>query len=637
MGGIAGYLGKPQVPDVLTSMVGKLAHRGRSSEGFYAEQHVHMGVRRLAMLDMTSGDQPMYSDDRKIAIVFNGEIYNYRQERDELIAKGYKFTTHSDTEVILKLYLEYGVNCVNRLRGMFAFAIHDQNKDFVFIARDRLGVKPLYYTTTQSGDFVFASEIKSILEHPGVHAVPDMVGIDAFLSMRYSPGPDGMFKGIHKLPAGHRLLWNPGLHVDIESYWHWDDYKYHDTSLHTDKDFQDRFDELFDEAVHLSMGADAPMGAFLSGGIDSSAIVASMAKQSSDAINTFTVGFDWEGDELEAARAVSDRLGTQHNEVVCTTADFDKLPELIWALDEPVGDPVILPMHLLSQLAGQSVRGVLTGDGADEMLAGYGLHQTLLRAHNLPPVAYKLLKPVTAMMPSAILDLFSSSPEQMGARGKRKLVDFMGEMQTKSLSHQYHFLMSLFDATDKKKLYHKPMRQVMDTFIDSRKDDDSWPSTMAAMLAQQQAHGLQDDILTKLDKMSMLSSLEGRVPFLDHKLVEFLLSAPDHLKRKNGRDKVLLRNYTERHLPGVGGRPKKPSRIPLQKYLSMRPLKDMMEMCLSEKSVQKRGLFDYDAVKYILAEMRSGNAFYARQAFSLLSLELWFRIYIDNEKGWISS
>lgn len=637
MCGIAGYFGATRSPMVLAAMVRKLAHRGPDGEGFHSSAPVHMGMRRLSIIDLQGGDQPVYSEDKTLAIVFNGEIYNYREERENLIRKGHRFSTRSDTEVILKLYEEYGVNCVNYLRGMFAFAIHDQQKNLVFMARDRLGVKPLYYSTTQTGDFVFASEVKALFEHPGVHAVPDLLGVDAYLSMRYSPGPGSMFKGVRKLPAGHRLIWNPGLHVMVEPYWTWESHKQPDKALKTDADFQARFDALFEEAVRLRLVADVPLGAFLSGGVDSSAIAAAMARQSGAAINTFSVGFGWEGDELADARETAKRLGANHREVICHQADMEKLPELIWALDEPVGDPIIVPMHLLSQMAARHVKVALSGEGADEMLAGYFMHKTLLQARRLPKAFFRIARPFVSAVPPFLLDLAFDYPGKMGKRSKRKLVDFMGEMQGSNLSRQYHFLISLFDRRDKKWLYDAPMKQVMETFFDTFRSGPEWPTLLSSMLALQQPHWLPDDILTKLDKMTMINSLEGRVPFMDHKLVEFLLGAPDHLKYAGGRNKILLRNYVEKVLPGISARPKKAFYVPLEKYLNVNPLKDMVDLCLSERSIRKRGLFDYDAVRYILGQVKTGDFVYAKQVFSLLALELWFRIYIDNEKGWISS
>lgn len=638
MSGIAGYFGATQSPMVLASMVRKLVHRGPLGEEFHISPPVHMGARRISAADSGSGNQPVRSADKMLTIIFDGSIYNSREERKKLAAKGRVFLTQADAEVILALYEEYGVACVNHLRGMFAFALHDQKKNLVFMARDRMGMKPLYYATSQRGDFVFASEIKAIFQHPGIQVLPDMIGVDAYMSLGYSPGPESMFKGVHKLPAGHWMIWNPGLHAHIEPYWQWESFMAHDPALKTDSDFQEKFGTLFDETVKMHMSAGAAVGAFLSGSADSSAIVASMAKQSSAPVNTFSIGFDKQDAGLVEAQATAQHFGVSHHELICQPADMESLPELIWALDEPVADFGVVSMRLLSQFAHGHVGAILSGAGADEMLAGRSIHKTLLCARAIPKLAYKMAKSFGVLLPSALLEPMFGHPGRRGLRGKMKLVDFMGEMLRGSLVRQYYFMSSVFDRYDKKHLYDTPMKQVMETFIDTQKNVTGWPTWLSSLLALQQAHRLPDDILTRLDKMTMLHSLEGRAPFMDHKLAEFLLSVPDHLKNDGKRGKILLLDYAEKAMPGISARPTNPSPMPIEKFLSAKPLKEMVDICLSERSIRKRGLFDPEGVRHILDQLRVGDSsIYAKQVFSLLSLELWFRIYIDNEKGWISS
>lgn len=637
MGGIAGYLGGHQPATVLSSMVRKLSHRGSDGEGFYNVPPVSMGARRFAMTGGATGGQPLYTPDRTMAIIFDGEIYNYKEEREKLVARGHVFATQSDTEVILRLYEEYGVGCLAHLRGMFAFVIHDQRKNLVFMARDRMGIKPFYYMTTQSGDFVFGSEIKALLEHPGVTATPDLIAIDAYLTMRFSPGPESVFKGVRKLPAGHFMIWNHGLHVHTEAYWKWDNFKAPEADLKTDNDYQERFNALFDESVRLNAEGDAKAGVFLSGSISSAAIVASLARQSSDNVSTFSVGYDTDSGTLASARAAARHFGADHHEVVCSPADMEKLPEIIWSLDEPVADAVVVPVHLLSQMARRSTKVCLSSGGADELLAGHPAHRSLLRARKMPKIMYSLASPLAAMMPSEMLGKLTGYPGKMGWRGRRRLALFMHEMRTSPLIRQYHALMTLFDREDKQIFYDAPMKPVMETFMDAQRETPSWPTFLSSMVALQQRNWLQDGTLPVIDKLSMASGLEARVPFLDHRLAEFLLSVPDHLKRSEENSKILLRNYAATRLPPAEHFKGQTFPPPLGKLLETRPLKDMVDMCLSERSVRKRGLFDYDGVRYLLSQAREGDYIHAEQVFSLLSLEIWFRIFIDHEKGWISS
>lgn len=628
MGGIAGYLGSEQAPDVLRGMAEKLSHRGPDGSGEHVSAPVFMGVR-------WAGDsaQPVVGDDGQTAIVFDGEIYNSRKERQKLTEKGHVFKTRSSAEVILRLYQEYGVGCVSRLRGSFVFAIHDKAANLVFMARDRMGVKPLYYATTPAGDLVFASEIKALFAHPAMSAVPNLVGIDAFLTLRYSPGPESMFRGVHRLPAGHRLIWNPGLHVMVEQYWSWENYQVPDPALISDADFQQRFDALFEESVGLRIEGDSLPGVLLSGGLNSAAVAAAMTKLSGGPVRTFSVGFEESSGALQEARNIAQILGSEHQEIICSPADMARLPDLIRSLDEPIGDPLILPMSLVTGLARKNVRAVLSGDGADELLCGHYMHGALLRARNLPRVAYDVLRPVVEFIPPFLLNMMFDYPGKMGARSKRKLVDFIAEMKRGSLRNQYMFLHSLFDSVDKKHVYGHDMQRVMGTFQSLQEAESQWPTAMSTMLALQQEHWLPDSVLTRLDKISAASALEVRMPFMDHKLVEFLLSVPDHLKRGGNKDKILLRNYAAKTFPKLSSAPGRAFYVPLEKYIYTSPLKEVVEQCLSEESVKRRGLFEWGGVRHILEQMRSGDFIFAKQAFALLVLELWFRIYVDYENG----
>jgi asparagine synthase (glutamine-hydrolysing) len=643
MSGIAGYLGTQQAPAILQAMVGKMMHRGPDGQGLHIENPVFMGVRRMAA--MGTGDvaeQPVYSPDRKLAIICDGEIYNYREERAELERRGMAFQTNCDAEVILRLYEVYGTNCVNRLNGVFTFAIHDMNKDLVFIARGPMGVKPLYYTTTQSGTFVFASEIKALFEHPSVQTEPDMVGIDAYLSLGYSPGPDAMFKGIHKLPPGHRLIWNAGLHVMIEPYWQWESYATPDPVLKTDEDFQARFDTLLEEAVKRRMAGSAPCGAFLTGSLESVAIVAAMAKDGGAPIRTFSTSAGGDRDGLPPSRDVAARLGCHHEEMPFVPHDMDKLPELIWALDEPVADISIAPMYILSRLASKHVKAVLAGAGTNEVFANRPAHDAMLLAHKRPKSFYKMMEALMPALPQASLARKHGFYGRIGPRTKQRIRDFFDAMQEDSLFRQQVMLTSVFDAREKIPLYAPGFAPSAGTYVDCKKDPPGWPTTMATLMAMQRDAALPDGVLAPFDKMTMFSSISGRLPFMDTRLMEFVLGAPDHLRRSHGKGKVMVRNYVEKALPGLLLKSAPPAqkgegkKSMLEECLAANPLKEMVEVCLSEASVRRRELFEPKAVRELLVGARTGEIVYLKQVFSLLTLELWFRIFIDHEKGWIS-
>lgn len=613
-------------------MLGALRHRGPDDCGLHVEGEISVGTQRLAIIDLAGGHQPIYSDDGNLLVVFNGEIYNFRELARELEARGVQCRTHSDTEVLLRLYELWGTHCVHHLRGMFAFAIIDRRANRVFFARDRLGVKPLYYWRG-AGCFVFASEIKALLEHPAVPREPDLNAINNYLALRYVPGPESLFKGICKFPSAHWMLWDRG-ELRFERYWSLPAAGNANARL-SDREYIDRFEELFEEAVRLRMIADVPLGAFLSGGLDSSAIVAAMARQSSVPVRTFSVGFDWGGDELDMARDTARRFGCEHHEIVCRAEDFAELPRLIWHLDEPVGDAIVMPMFLLSQLARRHVTVVLTGEGADETMGGYFMHRLLNAAHYyrrlVPRPIRRLVSAAVARLPAAALNVAFDYPAPLGERGRQRLLDYLEEVEKDDLPTEYRVSISLFGQNEQEALLtSKPQR-----WREAVRAEEVLPP-LERILRLQYAHWLPDDILMKQDKLTMANSIEGRVPFLDHKLVEFLASVPPHLKVRWTRNKIVLRYYLHRHLPGKAARRKIPFYVPVDKYLRSGPLAEMIRICLSESSVERRGLFRWTEVKRLRQSANDGEFLYGKQLFSLLALELWFRIFIDREPGWVS-
>jgi asparagine synthase (glutamine-hydrolysing) len=518
---------------------------------------------------------------------------------------------------------------------MFAFALHDMRRDRVLIARDRLGKKPVYYHHAY-GRLSFASEIKALLECPHVPREPDLAGVDAYLTLRYSPGPESMFAGILKLPAAHRMVWEKGK-LSIERYW---DPAPGDVDMHDgDHASVDRFAREFEESVRLRMIADVPIGAFLSGGVDSAAIVAAMARNSAK-VNTFSIGFAWEGDELAAAREVATRLGCVYHETMCRQEDMALLPRIIWALDEPVGDPIVVPMYQLSQLARQHVTVALSGEGADEVLGGYLMHKTMMRGRQLRrvapgPLLRHIAQPLISALPISMLDTAFDYPGTVGPRSRRKIAELVGHFGDAGIEQTYSFMISLFDPQDKRALY------AASALVDDgragldRPDPKRWSSFLQQMLSVQYRHWLPDDILTKFDKMTMANSLEGRTPFLDHRFVHYANRLPDQARIRGGRNKAILRDYLDQVLPGgVSARPKKAFYVPLEAYVERGPLKEMIDQCLSEESVRRRGWFHWDGVRR-LREQQASDFMWEKQLFSLLALELWARIYLDRESGWV--
>ena len=642
MSGIAGYLGAQQEKDVLQAMVRKIAHRGPDAEGFHVEPPVFMGVRRLATIDPRENWLPLYSEDRKLAIAFSGELFDFEATRKKLEERGAKFKTRTDAEVALRLYEAYGANAPVHMRGHFAFAVHDVEKNLVFLARDRLGVEPLYYTTTQSGAFIFASEIKALLEHPSVSVSPDMTMVDAYLALGYCPGPGTMFRGIHALLPGHRIIWNPGLHVMVEPYWRWEDYAKPDPAMKGEADYQERFDALFEESVALYQRGEVPVGAFATGSLESAAILSAMAKNSSDPVHVFSASFGAEHDGVLPVADIAAKLGGVHQAADFQPEYMDSLPELIGSLDAPVADPHIAVFHQLTRAASQKVKIAISGAGANNVFLGYPQHDALLSGHSVPKIFWAMIKELKPVMPLGLIARLLGFPGILGDRSRRRLIDFADTMRTGSLHQQYTCMASLFDSRDRQSLYLAQLSQVIGTIVDQQKEHKEWPSLSGALLAMQNEHLLPDGVLAPLNKLSGLNSLGVRLPLLDHKLFEFMLSVPGRLRRKRGQRKILLANYVEKNLPGITGQPARFERFYGQKPLlgacmGTGPFKDMMDACLSDDSIRRRELFAPEAVKRLVMAAKTGESIPQRQVFSIVALEIWFRIFVDHEKGWLSS
>ena len=636
MCGIAGYVGIADDGALLKAMTDCIQHRGPDSDGYFRDGDAGLGMRRLKIIDLAGGDQPISNEDDSLVIIFNGEIYNYQPLREGLLQRGHQLKTKSDTEVVLRLFQEEGPRMLHRLNGMFAIAIWDRKRRRLFVARDRLGVKPLYYVDL-GGRFLFGSEFKSIQRYDAFTPTVDPAGVHDYLALRYVPGPGGMFKELRKLPAGHYLFVENGT-VSVEQWW--EPPCYSGPWNRSDEEYLEGFAEHFERSVKLRQISEVPVGTYLSGGVDSQTITAVMARQISTPVRTFTVGFDFQHDELTEAAATAKLLGADHTEVRCRATDIALLPQITWHMDEPLGDPIIIPMYQLAREAKKKVTVILAGEGAVEVLGGYLFHKALLQGHQLAGVVPGALRrgalaPMVRAVPAKLLDLAFDYPASLGERGKQKVADYIELLDPSQLDAAWRHLISLFDARDTAGLYTDDFQAAI---ARSRAAPVSAVSGRCGLDAPflnriidlQFGHWLPDDILTKQDKMSMAGSVEVRVPFLDYELVEYALKLPPRLKIAGGKNKIILRRFAQRHLPApAAGRRKVPFYVPFEQFMADAAFQEMLADCLSDRAVKARGLFRPEAVAKLRAQTHAGEFIFAKQVFSLVTLELWYRMAVD--------
>ncbi|MGE0126722.1 MAG: asparagine synthase (glutamine-hydrolyzing) [Blastocatellales bacterium] len=633
MCGICGYIGVVE-DGLLESMTAALSHRGPDSAGYFRADGAGLGHRRLSIIDVEGGQQPIENEDGSLVVICNGEIYNYQSLREELLARGHRFRTKSDSEVVLHLYEDLGPDCLRRLNGIFAIAIYDLNNRRLFLARDRLGVKPLYYADLL-GRFLFASEFKAILRDRNWTPTLNPRAVHDYLALRYVPGPDGMFKELRKLPAAHYAVIERGC-VALHRYWQPE--LFGGPFRASEEEYLEGFAEHFERSVRMQMISEVPLGAYLSGGLDSSAIVAAMSRIVSKPVRTFTVGFDYEHDELNEAAETAKLLGCQHTEIACRAADVELLPEVVYHLDEPVGDAIVIPMYQLAREAKKQVTVILAGEGADEILGGYLFHRALLTGHQLARVTPRavrngLLAPALSLAPSSLINLAFNYPAKLGERGKLKVMDFLRLLEPEQLPVAYRHLISLFDERDTADLYTSDFKAALNGKAqptNSLKTSLDGAPYLNRILHLQFDHWLPEDILMKQDKMSMAHAIEARVPFLDHELVEYALRLPPAMKIRAGKSKYILRRYASRLLPKKSAaRRKMPFYVPIEQYFADPKFQELMDDTLSEKSIRARGLLRPETVSKLRQAMRRGEFVFVKQVFSLIVLELWFRMSVD--------
>ena len=635
MCGIFGFSGF--VEDGLLSRMGdSLAHRGPDGRGCYADEahRFYMGMRRLSIIDLEGGSQPIYNEDHSMAVCFNGEIYNYIELHDQLVQRGHTFRTRSDTEVIVHAYEEWGRECLKQFNGMFAFALHDSRTGETFFARDRCGQKPFYYHRN-NGRFVFASEVKAILECAQVPRACNVPAIDAYLALRYVPEPRTMFQDIFTLPAAHFLLLNDDGSVMIQRYW---DVPIFQGEYPADSVLLDEAEAMLRNAVRLTMRSDVPVGGYLSAGVDSSLLVALMT-ESSDKVNTYSIGFASPGDETHDAAETARLLGTTHHEVQCAPHDFDLLPKVVWHMDRPVGDALIMAFYKLAEGAARDLKVVISGEGADEIFAGYSFQNVIQVAewyHQAVPgfLHDRLAMPILRGIPVDFLNKFFIFPARLGRQGKARIVDFMDGYRRRNLFENYVSLKTLWPRDARAAAYTSEFKRLAtDSWIPPLRDHSGL--FLDRLLKIQWDEWLQDWCIIRQDKNTMAHSLEIRLPFLDHNLIELAFRVPPRLKNNGLRDKIIERKIAAKLLPRkVTQRRKNPFFLPMEFFFDHPQIRGLIAETLNEAQVRKRGYFDSTYVKALLEKMETREFVYLKQVMALVILELWHRVFIDKERPW---
>ena len=600
-----------------------IIHRGPDDEGFYTAPTVGLAMRRLSIIDLQGGHQPIQNEDGTVQVVYNGEIYNFPQLRETLEAAGHRFSTHTDTEVIVHGYEEYGPDVVQHLRGMFAFALWDTCDETLLLARDRPGIKPLHYYR-DAEKFVFGSEIKSILQCERVPREVNLAALDRFLTFEYISSPDTIFAQIHKLPPGHLLLLRRG-EIQVRQYW---DAPPRADEAHDEAYYAEHLAELLEESVRMRLISDVPLGALLSGGVDSSTVVAFMAKHSARPVKTFSIGFeDQSYNELEYARLVSKQFNTEHYEFIIKPDAVDLVEHLVKTLDEPFGDFSIFPTYLVSKMAREYVTVALSGDGGDELFAGYDTYiaDWAARGYQMLPAGLR-----QRLVPGLLSRVPPSSKKKGLINRAKRFVE--GARLPAELMHTRWMI--FLQAQEKACLYAGDLREAAAQDAAYRQILDYFGRVADAPPLAQQGYVdiktyLTDDILVKVDRMSMAPSLETRVPFLDHRVMEFAAAIPPRLKLRGLTTKYILKQAIADLLPAqILTRGKEGFSIPIKNWLR-RELRPLLTDTLSEERVRRRGYFQPAYVQQLVQEHLAGRENHSHRLWALMMVEIWHQAYID--------
>ncbi len=627
MCGITGKVGSDRVDEALVAqMSAVLEHRGPDAGGSFVDNDAGLGVRRLAIIDVETGDQPVFNEDGSVLVILNGEIYNYVELREKLERRGHRFRTNSDTEVIVHLYEDHGAECVHDLRGMFALAVWDRRNRRLLLARDRLGKKPLYYA--QRGQTLwFGSEVRALLADPELPRDADHKSIDAYLQLQYVPNPRSAFLGVSKLAPAHTLTWQAG-HAEVHRYWR---LSYSPAEEPLDEgEACERIRDGLMEATRLRLRSDVPLGAFLSGGLDSSAVVAAMARQAPGRVRTFSIGFDDRRfDERAHARLVAEAFDTEHQEFVVRPDAMEIVPTIAWHYGEPFADHSAIPAFQLAELTSRHVKVALNGDGGDENFAGYARYRASALAFRLAS-----LSRVPRQGVARALRLASRAPLRHARRRR------LGRMSAAMLApggERFGTWLAFFTRSELDRLYTPEFKESLEPFSVGRLIDDLIASSDADSLtntlldADIQTY-LAGDLLVKMDIATMAHSLEVRSPLLDQEFMSLAASLPASLKLHRGDHKRIFKKAVAPLLPRQTlTRPKMGFTIPLAHWFRAE-LRELPREVLLDETAVARGIFRPDGVRELIDDHVAGRADNANRIWALLQLELWFRTFIDNRR-----
>lgn len=619
MCGFVGYIyrNKQLDNDLLRRMNHTLEHRGPDDEGyfshFYGDRQIGLAHKRLSILDLSQhGHQPMTFEN--LTMVYNGEVYNYEEIKCELKQFGYKFNSSSDTEVILKSFHKWGKGAVEKFNGMFSIALFDKSRNELLLTRDRIGIKPLYYSY-KDGDLVFASELKPIMASPFFKKEIDLYALNLFVQYGYITAPHSIFKSTFKLCPGTILTFRNG-NISVDTYWSIQDQYLARTveESSTEKDILDKLEGLVESSVKYQMISDVPLGSFLSGGYDSSLVTATMQELSNKPINTFSIGFESPGyDEAVHAKEIAKYLGTNHTEHYFGAREFDDvLRNFVNYYDEPFADSSQLPSILVSRLASKKIKVVLTGDGGDELFCGYNVYDGILRYKKLEPIC-KILNQFNRILP---IEFILKSVDKNWV----KLLHLTDNQ--KIINYAFYSYRVFFEGIIKNSFLKIDKR-----FIDITKISNN---LQEANMLRDMINYLPEDILTKVDRATMSTSLEARVPLLDHRIIEFSFNIPHDLKFKNGVKKYILKELTYRKIPKhLLDRPKKGFEVPVDKWIGEN-FAEISNELFSEKYILEQNIFDFEKIKYLLDISRSKSKFpFSRYLWHLIVFQIWHKKYIN--------
>jgi len=616
----------------LANMNRQMAHRGPDDDGFFVAENAGLAMRRLSIIDLQTGHQPLSNEDGTIWLVYNGEIYNYQELRARLLDRGHIFRTHADSEVIVHLYEEYGRSCVEHLRGMFALAIWDSRSRRLFVARDRMGIKPFYYRLT-GREFIFASEIKSLLAFPGVKRDLNRSALPEYLAFGYLSGEETLFEGIRSLPAGNWLELDESGNASQHEYW---DLRFGAQEDRPENFYVDTYRGLFEECVASHLMSDVPLGVFLSGGLDSSAVAAVAAKHRGEPLQTFSVGYEEARfSELPYAHTVADHIGAQHHEVVVGCDDFfAALPGLIWQEDKPVTWPSSVALYFVARLAREHVRVVLTGEGSDETLAGYARYSWTLWNARFDAIYRRALpRPLRSWMQD-----FIGNTSLLDASRRRQLQHtFLGRNGDTWNSMYFENFLCAFTRREQGELLLGPVdAAARDPYANAASFWERGSGDLLSRMLYTDIKTYLAELLMKQDRMSMAASVESRVPFLDHVLVEFASRIPARYLIRQREGKQILKSAVRDLLPAsIIDRRKMGFPTPWSAWLSG-PKAEWVSRLLTEPRSLERGLFKPQSVRHILDEHNSGRRDRTDQLWRLLNLELWHRVFADADAHYLA-